>query len=186
MAVFRWLTFLFESLALTPIVLLLWICLFLLTVVFFWVPGISGNLVVKSFLFALRWLFPPLGDSDHIVVSVFIYFHWTQKRMSFFIAWLMIIFVLIEMDLMIISVMTHWCMSLNSMLLLLLPNFVCGFMLELQVKPHSSPWFSAACAADIAYADYFFSLHQQNKSFPSRTYLKLHNISVISSWLKTL
>ena len=78
-------------------------------------------------------------------------------------------------------------MSLNSMLLLLLPNFVCGFMLELQVKPHSSPWFSAACAAaDIAYADYFFSLHQQNKSFPSRTYLKLHNISVISSWLKTL
>ena len=85
---------------------------------------------------------------------------------------------------MIIWVISHGCVSLNSMLLLLLPNFLCGFMLELQVKPHSSPWFSAACAADIAYGDYFFSLHQQNKSFPSRTYLKLHNISVTLKLVK--
>ena len=33
-----------------------------------------------------------------------------------------------------------------------------------QVKPHLSPWFSAACAAGIVHRNHFFSLHQQNKS----------------------
>ena len=34
-----------------------------------------------------------------------------------------------------------------------------------QVKPHSSPWFSAAFAAAIAHRNHFFPLSQQNKSF---------------------
>ena len=33
-----------------------------------------------------------------------------------------------------------------------------------QVKPYSSPWFSAACAAAIVQRNHFFRLHQQNKS----------------------
>ena len=33
-----------------------------------------------------------------------------------------------------------------------------------QVKPHLSPWFSAACAALIVHRNHVFSLHQQNKS----------------------
>ena len=33
-----------------------------------------------------------------------------------------------------------------------------------QVKPHSSPWFSAACAAAIVHRNHFFRLYQQNKS----------------------
>ena len=37
-----------------------------------------------------------------------------------------------------------------------------------QVKPHSSPWFSAACAAAIVHRNYFFRLYQQNKSSESR------------------
>ena len=32
-----------------------------------------------------------------------------------------------------------------------------------QVKPHSSPWFSAACAAAIVHRNHFFHLYQQNK-----------------------
>ena len=32
-----------------------------------------------------------------------------------------------------------------------------------QVKPHSSPWFSATCAAAIVHRDHFFHLYQQNK-----------------------
>ena len=32
-----------------------------------------------------------------------------------------------------------------------------------QVKPHSSPWFSAACAAAIVYRNDFFCLYQENK-----------------------
>ena len=33
-----------------------------------------------------------------------------------------------------------------------------------QVKPHSSPWFSAACAAAIVHRNHFFCLHQREKS----------------------
>ena len=36
-----------------------------------------------------------------------------------------------------------------------------------QVKPHSSPWFSAACAASIVHRNHFFRLHQKDKSFDS-------------------
>ena len=66
--------------------------------------------------------------------------------------------------------------SLNSVLLLLLVNFVSEFRLELmyiyiyiphhkyQVKPHSSLWFSAGCAAVIVHRNHFFCLYQQNNS----------------------
>ena len=40
-----------------------------------------------------------------------------------------------------------------------------------QVKPHSSPWFSAACtncAAAIVHGNHFFRLYQQNKSSGSK------------------
>ena len=33
-----------------------------------------------------------------------------------------------------------------------------------QVKPHSSPWFSAACAAAIVHRNHFFRLYEHNKS----------------------
>ena len=59
------------------------------------------------------------------------------------------------------------------MLLLLLVNFVSEFSLELMyisfiVKPHSSPWFSAAYAAAIVHRNHSFCLYQQNKSFESK------------------
>ena len=37
-----------------------------------------------------------------------------------------------------------------------------------QVKPHSSPWFSAACAAAIVHKNHFFRLYQRNKSSESK------------------
>ena len=37
-----------------------------------------------------------------------------------------------------------------------------------QVKPHLSPWFSAACAAAIFHRNYFFRLYRQNKSSESK------------------
>ena len=37
-----------------------------------------------------------------------------------------------------------------------------------QVKPHSSPWFSAACAAAIVHRNHFFRLYQQDKSSESK------------------
>ena len=37
-----------------------------------------------------------------------------------------------------------------------------------QVKPHSSPWFSAACAAAIVHRNHFCHLYQREKSFDSK------------------
>ena len=37
-----------------------------------------------------------------------------------------------------------------------------------QVKPHSSSWFSAACAAAIVHRNHFFCLYQKDKSSESR------------------
>ena len=41
-----------------------------------------------------------------------------------------------------------------------------------QVKPHSSPWFSAVCAAAIVYRNHLFRLYQQNKSPNSKVKLE--------------
>ena len=37
-----------------------------------------------------------------------------------------------------------------------------------QIKPHSSPWFSAACAAVIVHRNHFFRLYQKDKSSDSK------------------
>ena len=37
-----------------------------------------------------------------------------------------------------------------------------------QIKLHSSPWISAACAAAIVHRNHFFCLYQQNKSSESK------------------
>ena len=37
-----------------------------------------------------------------------------------------------------------------------------------QVKTHSSPWFSAGCATAIVHRNHFFPLYQQNKSSESK------------------
>ena len=37
-----------------------------------------------------------------------------------------------------------------------------------QVKPHSSSWFSAACAAAIVHRNHFFRLYQREKSSDSK------------------
>ena len=44
--------------------------------------------------------------------------------------------------------------------------------LKYQVKPYSSPWFPASCAAAIVYQNHFFRLHQQNKSSESKVKLR--------------
>ena len=72
--------------------------------------------------------FPRLEKSDH-VVSVSIDFPSYSQQDILFIALLMIILVLVEMVYVIISEMFHERIYLNSVLLLLLVNFVSGFRL---------------------------------------------------------
>ena len=53
--------------------------------------------------------------------------------------------------------------------------FKCGFRNDLmntsltkyQVKPHSSPWFSDACAAAIVHRNHFIHLYQKDKCYES-------------------
>ena len=75
--------------------------------------------------------------------------------------------------------MFHGRISLNSVLLLLLVNFVSGFRLELMyislikdIRSHSSPRFSTACAAAIVHRNYFFCLYQKGKSSDSKVKFK--------------
>ena len=42
-----------------------------------------------------------------------------------------------------------------------------------QIKPHSSPWFSAACAAAIVHRNHFFCLYQSEKSSDSKVKFRL-------------
>ena len=65
--------------------------------------------------------------------------------------------------------MFHGRISLNSVLLLLLNNFVSGF------TPHSSPWFSAAFAAAIVHKNHFLRLYQPNKFSESK--IKFRQVS---------
>ena len=51
-----------------------------------------------------------------------------------------------------------------------------------QVKPHSSPWFSAACAAAIVYRNHFFRLYQKDKSSDSKVKFR----QATSRWKKVL
>ena len=113
----------------------------------------------------LRWSFPPLGNSDHVSVSVSIDFPSNSQQNCIAYTILM----LIGMVFVIFWEMFHWRISLSLVLLMLLVNFVNGFRLELsliekyQVKPHSSSWFSAACAAAIFHRNHFFPLYQKDK-----------------------
>ena len=44
-----------------------------------------------------------------------------------------------------------------------------------QVKPRSSPWFSAVCAAIIGHRIFFFCMYQQNKSSESNVKFRQAN-----------
>ena len=51
-----------------------------------------------------------------------------------------------------------------------------------QVKPHSSPWFSAACAPAMVHRNHFFRLYQQNKSSESKVKFTLLYLLYSTAW----
>ena len=107
--------------------------------------------------------FPPLRNSDHVVISFSIDFPLFHNRMSCFIALLMAILVLIGMVFVIIWEMFYGKISLKvDVFDVFIPHH------KYQVKPHSFPWFSAACAGAIVHRNHFFRLHHQNKSSESK------------------
>ena len=121
--------------------------------------------------------FPPLGNSDHFVVSVFIDFPINSKQDTPFhrmaydyscadwdghcdhlrdVLWEDIF------KLSASAAPSEFCVWIQVGIDVYIPHH------KYQVKPHSSPWFSAACAAAIVHRNHFFCLYQQNKSSESK------------------
>ena len=121
--------------------------------------------------------FPLLGNSDHVVVSVSIDFPINSKQDSLFhrmaydysradwdglrdhlrdVPWEHIF------KLGASAAASEFCEWVQVGIDVYIPHRKC------QVKPHPSPWFSAACAAAIVHRNHFFRLYQQNKSSESK------------------
>ena len=117
----------------------------------------------------------PLGNSDHVVVSVSIDFPSNSQWDAPFHC---IAYDYSHADRN--GLCDHlrnvlWEGIFKTVLLLLLVTFVSCFKLELMfislgyhVQPHSSPWFSAAWGAAIFYRNHLFRVYQQNKSSESK------------------
>ena len=136
------------------------------------------NLVVSSDASTCSTMaFPPLGNSDHVVVSVSIDFPGNLKQDTSFhcmaydyscadwdgrrdhlrdVPWEDIF------KLSASAAAKEFCEWVEVGIDVYIPHR------KYQVKPHSSPWFSAACAAAIVHRNYFFRLYQQNKSCESK------------------
>ena len=121
--------------------------------------------------------FPPLGNSDHVVVSVSIDLPINSKQDTPFhpvaydhsrADWNGLRDHLRDVprdDIFKISASvaaSEFCEWVQVGIDLYIPHR------KYQVKPHSSPWFSAACAAAIVHRNHFFCLYQQNKSSESK------------------
>ena len=121
--------------------------------------------------------FPPLGNSDHVVVSVSIDFPINSKQDTPFhcvaydysradcdglrdhlrgVPWQDIF------KLSASAAASEFCEWVQFGIDVYIPHR------KYQVKPHSSPWFSAACAAAIVHRYHFFCFYQQNKSSESK------------------
>ena len=159
MTLLRWLTFLLGSLTVTLTVLLFWIYL-------------SSDTSICSTM-----AFPPLGNSNHVVVSVSINFPTKSKRDTLFhlIAydyscadWVCLRDHLGDVPwedipkLGASAAASEFCEWVQVGIDMYIPHR------KYWVKPHSSTWFSAACAAAIVHRNHFFRLYQQNKSSESK------------------
>ena len=97
--------------------------------------------------------FPPLGNSDHVVVSVSIDFPSNSQWDGLFrYPWEDIFKFGASAS------SSEFCEWVQVRIDVCVPHR------KYQVKPHSYPWFSAACTAAIVYRNQFFHLYQKDKS----------------------
>ena len=121
--------------------------------------------------------FPPLGNSDHVAVSVSIDFPTNSQQDAPFhriaydysradwdglrdhlrdVPWEDIF------KLGASTAASEFCEWVQVGINVYIPHR------KYQVKPHSSPWFSASCAAAIVHRNHFFRLYQREKSSDSK------------------
>ena len=132
-----------------------------------------------SICFAMA--FPPLGNSDHVVVSVSIDFPTNSQQDAPFhripydysgadwdglhdhlrdVPWEDIF------KLGASAAASEFCEWIQVGIDVYIPHR------KYQIKSHSSPWFSAACAAAIVHRNHFFCLYQREKSSDSKVKLR--------------
>ena len=116
---------------------------------------------------------PPLGNSDHVVISVPIDFSVNSKQDALFhcvaydyscglhdhlrdVPWEDIF------ELSAFAAASEFCGWVQVGIDVYIPHR------KYQVKSHSSPWFSGACAAVIVHRNHFFRLYQKDKSSDSK------------------
>ena len=160
MTLLRLLTFLLGFQTVIPTVLLFWITLFL-----------------PMLVFILQWLSLHWEILLMLLSQFPLTFHYIHKGMTCFIALLMTI--------------ADWCGVWDHLRVVPWEDIFklsasaaasefCGWVQvgidiphrKYQVKPHSSPWFSAACAAAIVHRNHFFHLYQKDKSSDSKVKFK--------------
>ena len=121
--------------------------------------------------------FPPLGNSDHVVVSASIDFP-TNSQLDVPFHCIAYDYSRADWDglhdhlrdvpwedifkLGASAAASEFCEWVQVGIDLYIPHR------KYQVKPCSSPWFSAACAAAIVHRNHFFRLHQREKSCDSK------------------
>ena len=143
-----------------------------LTVLLVWIFFLSSDATV-----CCTTAFPPLGNSDHVAVSISIEFPIDSKQDPPFhcvaydysradwdglrdhlrnVLWEDIF------KLSASAAASEFCEWVQVGIYVYIPHR------KHQVKPHSSPWFSAAYTAAIVHRNHFFRLHQQTKSSESK------------------
>ena len=123
------------------------------------------DLFLLMLVFVLQWLSLHWEILIMLLSQFPLTLHQTQNRMSRFIVQLMTILMLTGMVFMIMQEMSHGKILLSLMLpaasefcewVYVGINVYIPHHQKYQVKPDSSPWFSAACAAAIVQRNHFF------------------------------
>ena len=102
-----------------------------------WIPDCDSHspvlldLFLLMLVFAIQWLYLQLGNSDHVSVSVSIYFPSNSKQDALFHHIAFTILIINGTVFLIIWEVFYGRISLNSLLLLLILNYVSRFRLEL-------------------------------------------------------
>ena len=140
-------------------------------------PALLDLFISSDASICCKMAFPPFGNSDHVVVSVSIDLPINSKQDTLFhhvaydysrddwdglhdhlrdVPWEDIF------KLSASAAASEFCEWVQVGIDVYIPHR------KYQVKSHSSPWFSAACAAAIVHRNHFFRLYQQNRSSESK------------------
>ena len=147
-------------------------------------PALLDLVIFSDASICSTMAFPPLGNSDHVVVSVSIDFpSYSQRDVPFHrivcnysrADWNVLRDNLRDVPwedifkLGASAAASEFCEWVQVGIDVYIPHH------KYQVKPQSSPWFSATCAAAIVHRNHFFRLYQQNKSSESKVRFRQAN-----------